>query len=139
MPLGECEHVSLPSLRRGGQPTVGLKKSNGKPLLTQHRSEGELATENYTRASEIELARLGLSSFRTPAASAWAGIIEKCTNHLHLDGTAATLPHANQIWMLFGFELFACLKSGLRAEVIEVYPFAIIRALLPVCKHKSTE
>ena len=26
-----------------------------------------------------------------------------------------------------------------KAEVIEVYPFAIIRALLPVCAHKSTE
>jgi hypothetical protein len=32
-----------------------------------------------------------------------------------------------------------CLKNGLKAEVIEVYPFAIIRALLPVCAHKSTE
>jgi hypothetical protein len=92
-----------------------------------------------TRASETELTRLGLSSFRTPAAPAWAGIRENCTNHLRLGGRAANLPHANKIWMLFGFELFACLKSGLRAEVIEVYPFAIIRALLPVCAHKSTE
>jgi hypothetical protein len=59
-----------------------------------------------TRASETELVSLGLSSFRTPAAPAWAGIREKCTNHLRLGGTAATLPHANKIWMLFGFELF---------------------------------
>ena len=55
-----------------------------------------------TRASESEL---GLSSFRTPATSAWAGIREKCANHLELGGTVATLPHANMIWMLFGFEL----------------------------------
>jgi Protein of unknown function (DUF429) len=89
-----------------------------------------------TRASESEL---GLSSFRTPATSAWAGIREKCANHLELGGTAATLPQANMIWMLFGFELFACLKSAFAAEVIEVYPFAIIRALLPACEHKSTE
>jgi predicted nuclease with RNAse H fold len=41
--------------------------------------------------------------------------------------------------MLFGFELFARLTSDLRVEVIEVYPFAIVRALLPTCKHKSTE
>ena len=41
--------------------------------------------------------------------------------------------------MLFGFELFACLKSELSTEVIEVYPFAIVRALLPACDHKSTE
>jgi predicted nuclease with RNAse H fold len=91
------------------------------------------------RASETELARLGLSSFQAPTAPAWADISEKCTTHLRLGRTAATLPHANKIWMLFGFQLFACLRRGLRAEVIEVYPFAIIRALLPTCEHKSTE
>jgi hypothetical protein len=32
--------------------------------------------------------------------------------------------------MLFGFELFARLRRDLRAEVIEVYPFAIVRELL---------
>jgi hypothetical protein len=73
-----------------------------------------------SRASENELGRLGLSSFQTPAASAWVGIREKCANHLRLGGSAATLPHANKIWMRFGFELFASLKSGLGAEVIEV-------------------
>jgi hypothetical protein len=41
--------------------------------------------------------------------------------------------------MLFGFELFSALRNGLGAEIIEVYPFAIVRALLPSCKHKSTE
>src|SRR4051812_13295792 len=83
-----------------------------------------------TRTSEAELARLGLSSFQTPAAPAWAGIRERCTSHLRLGGTAATLPYANKIWMLFGFQLFGRLRRGLRAEVIEVYPLAIIRALL---------
>ena len=96
-------------------------------------------TATGSRASENELGRLGLSSFRTPAVSAWVDIREKCANHLRLGGSAATLPHANKIWMRFGFELFASLKGGLRAEVIEVYPFAIVRALLPTCKHKSTE
>jgi predicted nuclease with RNAse H fold len=92
-----------------------------------------------SRASENELGRRGLSSFRTPATSAWAGIRQQCANHLGLGGSMATLPHANKIWMLFGFELFACLKSGLKAEVIEVYPFAIVRELLPACEHKSTQ
>ena len=92
-----------------------------------------------SRASEDELGRLGLSSFRTPVATAWAGIREKCIDHLSFGGTAATLPHANKIWMLFGFRLFALLKDELHAEVIEVYPFAIVRALLPACEHKSTE
>ena len=92
-----------------------------------------------SRASEDELGRLGLSSFRTPPAPAWAGIREKCTNHFRVGGSAATLPYANKIWMLFGFELFTSLKSDLEAEVIEVYPFTIVRALLPACEHKSTE
>ena len=59
-----------------------------------------------SRASENELGRLGLSSFRTPAASAWDGIKQKCVDHLGSGGSTATLPHANKIWMLFGFELF---------------------------------
>jgi hypothetical protein len=91
-----------------------------------------------SRTSENELGRCGLSSFRTPAASAWESIPGKCANHLRLGGSAATLPYA-KIWMRFGFEFFAYVKSGLRAEVIEVYPFAIVRALLPTCEHKSTE
>lgn len=41
--------------------------------------------------------------------------------------------------MLFGFELFASLRNGLQAEIMEVYPFAIVRALVPTCEHKSTE
>jgi predicted nuclease with RNAse H fold len=92
-----------------------------------------------SRASEDELGRLGLSSFRTPAASAWDGIKQKCVEHLGSGGSRATLPHANKIWMLFGFELFSSLRSGLGIEVIEVYPFAIVRALLSACEHKSTE
>jgi predicted nuclease with RNAse H fold len=92
-----------------------------------------------SRASESELGRLGLSSFRTPTASAWTSIRQMCVDHLDSGGSASTLPHANKIWMLFGFELFASLKDGLAAEVIEVYPFAIVRALLPACQHKTTE
>ena len=92
-----------------------------------------------SRASEDELGRLGLSSFRTPAASAWDGIKQKCVEHLGSGGSTATLPHANKIWMLFGFELFSSLRAGLGIEVIEVYPFAIVRALLSACEHKSTE
>ena len=91
-----------------------------------------------SRASENELGRLGLSSFRTSAAGAWDGILQKCVEHLGSGGSTATLPHANKIWMLFGFELFNCLKAGLGTEVIEVYPFAIVRVVLPACEHKST-
>ncbi len=91
------------------------------------------------RASEESLASRGLSSFRTPASNEWAGITEKCANHLGSGRRAATFPYANKIWMLFGFELFAQLRTRFTAEVIEVYPFAIVRALLPACAHKSTD
>lgn len=91
------------------------------------------------RLSESELTRLGLSSFTTPALPAWLGICEKCANQLRIGRAASTLPYANKIWMLYGFELFAAFRSELMVEVIEVYPFAIIRALLPACAHKSTE
>lgn len=92
-----------------------------------------------SRMSERELGSRGLSSFRTPPAPDWENIRERCSDHLRRGGSAAKLPYANKIWMLFGFELFACLRSVLTATVIEVYPFAIIRALLPTCEHKSTE
>ena len=94
---------------------------------------------NGSRSSEVELGRCGLSSFRTPAASDWPSIRERCVYHLRSGGSAASLPHANKIWMLFGFELFSALRRELEVEVIEVYPFAIVRALLPSCLHKSTE
>jgi hypothetical protein len=77
-----------------------------------------------SRASEIELGRCGLSSFRTPPTPAWADIIKKCVDKSRRD--SASLP--NKIWMLFGFKLFESLRVGLNAEVIEVYPFAIVRA-----------
>jgi len=92
-----------------------------------------------SRASEDELGRCSLSYFRTPSAFAWAEIRKACANHMRKGGSTPTLPHANKIWMLFGFELFSCLRRDLRVEVIEVYPFAIVRALLPACGHKSTE
>ena len=92
-----------------------------------------------SRLSENELGREGLSSFRTPTVPAWVGIKAKCIDHLNAGGGASTLPHANKIWMLFGFELFASLRARLKVEVIEVYPFAIVRALLTKCQHKSTE
>ena len=91
------------------------------------------------RASEKALACCGLSSFRTPPRDEWPGIRQRCANHLDSGRSAATFPYANKIWMLFGFELFAQLRTRFTAEVIEVYPFAIVRALLPACAHKSTD
>jgi hypothetical protein len=48
------------------------------------------------------------------------------------------MPYANKIWMLYGFELFKALRLRGAYEVIEVYPYSIVRTLLPSCAHKST-
>ena len=85
------------------------------------------APESGCRSSEKQLAETGLSSFITPALSAWPQIHEICVNHLRASGKTASLPHANRIWMLYGFELFCALRAKFDCEVIEVYPFAIIR------------
>ena len=92
-----------------------------------------------SRTAEDELAKCGLSSFRTPHEPAWDGIREKCASHLGSGRSLATLPYANKIWMLFGFQLIAELRNSFKAEVIEVYPFAIVRSLPTQAGHKSTE
>jgi len=40
--------------------------------------------------------------------------------------------------MLYGFELFKALRAMSACEVIEVYPYAIVKALVGDCPHKST-
>lgn len=50
-----------------------------------------------SRLSDAKLGRVGLSSFRTPAAPLWEGIREECARHLRAGGGAASLPHANKI------------------------------------------
>ena len=58
------------------------------------------------RVSECELASKGLSVFQTPARDAWLTICENGIAHLLSNKSAVTLPCANKIWMLYGFELF---------------------------------
>jgi hypothetical protein len=88
------------------------------------------------RQSEDELRRCGLSCFRTPPKSAWTDIRIECANHIQRGGSVSTLPYANKIWMLFGFELFSSLRREFPIEVIETYPFAVVRELLPACAHR---
>ena len=58
--------------------------------------------------------------------------------HLASGGTASTLPGANQLWMLFGFDLFAALgATGI--ECLEVHPQAIVRALGAGGTHKTKD
>jgi predicted nuclease with RNAse H fold len=89
------------------------------------------------RQCEAALSATGLSVFKTPRVGVWPLIIKKCQDHLHDGGAPSRLPYANMIWMQYGFELFAVLRKA-EINVIEVYPFAIARALIGVHRHKSS-
>ena len=91
-----------------------------------------------SRTSELSLRRRGLSSFLTPDMDEWNRIRQVCQEHLLAGRPLNRLPHANKIWMLFGFEIFKALRAKGTSDVIEVYPYAIVRALLDKCLHKAT-
>lgn len=91
------------------------------------------------RMSERGLGSCGLSSFQTPDELGWRSISQLCQEHLRNGGELSRLPHANKIWMLYGFAIFDALARKARYELIEVYPHSIVRALLPECPHKSTK
>ena len=98
-----------------------------------------VAPASGVRSCEQALGRAGLSVYRTPVAAAWTDIRAMGATHLAAGGRMTKLPHARRIWMLYGFALFAGLRTRLQAEVIEVYPYAIVHALLGPCAHKTTE
>lgn len=91
-----------------------------------------------SRRSELSLRRCGLSSFLTPDTDGWNRIRQVCQEHLQAGKPLNRFPHANKIWMLFGFEIFKALRAKGSSDVIEVYPYAIVRALLDECPHKAT-
>jgi hypothetical protein len=90
------------------------------------------------RESEIALKQAGLQCIWTPNKSAWINRIESSRKYLTSGGILARLPGANEIWMLYGFELFEELRKSKNTEVIEVFPYAIMRTLLQNCPHKSS-
>lgn len=90
------------------------------------------------RQCEAALTKAGLSVFKTPNVSQWPDILFKCRQHLAGAGSLARLPHANMIWMRYGFELFSAFRRN-GWKPIEVYPFAIAHTLLQRHPHKSTD
>jgi predicted nuclease with RNAse H fold len=88
------------------------------------------------RAAERALAARNISYIETPSADAFAAIPERVQAHLAAGGLQSTLPCANQIWMLFGFELYRVLGAAGWA-CLEVYPQATVRALGAGDIHKS--
>jgi predicted nuclease with RNAse H fold len=91
-----------------------------------------------SRRSKLSLRRCGLSSFLTPDTDGWNRIRQMCQEHLQAGKPLNRVPHANKIWMLFGFEIFKALRAKGTSDVIEVYPYATVRALLDECPHKAT-
>ena len=80
--------------------------------------------------------RLGISCIATPSADRFVEIRQKAAAHIAAGGSETRLPHANQIWMLVGFELFRRLAQSYCC--IEVFPSAIVHAIAPGCAHKTT-
>lgn len=90
------------------------------------------------RASERALTECGLPSFQTPDEERWRQIREKCENYLRDGGALNRIPYANKIWMLYGFEIFKALRERGGYEVIEVYPYAIVKTFLTDPPSKKT-
>lgn len=88
------------------------------------------------RVAEVAMDDMRISCFATPSAEEFGTIRDKARLHLQEGGGESTIPHANQLWMLVGFALFAVLRK--RYECIEVFPQAIVHRLGVSSQHKST-
>lgn len=80
------------------------------------------------RAAEAALDRAGISYIQTPNVSTFARIPADVDEYVRDRSSRNGLPHANRIWMLFGFDLFRVLTSA-GWECLEVYPQATVRVL----------
>lgn len=95
------------------------------------RSEG-----THRRAAESAMDKEGISCFTTPSASQFEVIFEKVRRHLENGGPENRIPHANQLWMFVGFQLFEELNRI--AQCIEVFPQATARVMGSGQIHKSS-
>lgn len=89
----------------------------------------------YRREAELALDAAGISCFTTPSETDFDTIRHKVEYHLTSGGQENRLPHANQLWMLVGFELFRTFEQ--LAPCLEVFPQAIARAIGTGNIHKS--
>ena len=76
-----------------------------------------------------------ISCFATPSDSEFTLIRERARAHLASGGAENRMPHANQLWMLVGFELFS--QLGEQFECREVFPQAIVSVLGASEEHKT--
>jgi hypothetical protein len=87
------------------------------------------------RLAELALDVRRISCITTPDEAQFAGIRAKASAHLAKGGAVARMPHANQLWMLVGFALFARLRGDW--ECLEVFPQATVALLGVSGIHKS--
>ena len=76
------------------------------------------------RCAEAGLDSLGIRCITTPSQIEFDEIRRKARAHLAGGGPASRIPHANQLWMLFGFELFRQLRKPWKC--LEVFPQATV-------------
>lgn len=96
----------------------------------------DYAPDGGRRASELAMDTLRISCFATPSRRRFTDIRSAAHDHLAHGGTEATLPYANQLWMLVSFALFRRLETEF--ECLEVFPNAIVRTLDSAVGHKLT-
>jgi len=90
------------------------------------------------REAEVALDKEGISCIGTPSESDFEGMPRCIREHLAAGKSQSTLPCANQLWMLFGFELFKVLSAE-GWDCLEVYPQATVQVLNPRAPHKTSK
>jgi hypothetical protein len=89
------------------------------------------------REAEAALAERGIRYFSTPSARQFREIQIEAGTHLAKGGAVTTLPNANRLWMLVGFDLFRRLQ--LEWDCLEVYPQATVVVLGAGATHKHKQ
>jgi hypothetical protein len=89
------------------------------------------------RACEGSLRERGIFFIQTPSQAVFDRIPEDVAAHKRDPSVRKGLPHANRIWMLFGFDLFRVLSAE-GWECLEVYPQATVRVIGAGERHKGS-
>jgi hypothetical protein len=153
-----------PLLLREAQLTPPRGQGNASSLSTEIVSSFADATANYLHAVEekfnVQICRIAIDApsdpkepglprrraeqaldarkinyITTPNSNDFDRIRQKVAVHLDSGGLESHIPHANQLWMLVGFALFARLRQ--EWECIEVFPQATMAILNAASKHKT--
>ncbi len=87
------------------------------------------------RCAEAGLDALGIRCITTPSLTEFDAKRHEARAHIARGGQASRMPHANQLWMLVGFELFRQLREIW--ECLEVFPQATVVRIGAGSVHKS--